>query len=107
MTPSLDQDQITRLRILHGEAVANKGGDFEIDCDESFRLAFMAAAPQLLDAAAQLAQLRAILDRVRPLEAAATPAPWNVVWTGQHDYDLAIAARNAMAEMLRVTGGQP
>jgi hypothetical protein len=89
MTPTPEQIQAARDRLADGDDLS------------------LADCQTLLDAAAQLAQLRAILDRVRPLEAAATPAPWNVVWTGQHDYDLAIAARNAVAEMLRVTGGQP
>jgi hypothetical protein len=115
--------------------------------DENKLLAF---ASEILDAAAQLAQLRAILDRVRPLEAAATPGPWTkgaasfdsieelagalyakwlcgpdavgecttvlagdvapcVPGTGpkrHENADLIAAARNAIAEMLRVTGGQ-
>ena len=103
------------------------------------------AVEQILDAAAQLAQLRAILEPLRALDAAAEPAPWHHFHDEGHSCDcgqiwskddllflphvdegcetpeerkaqlamrkpsgkLAVAARNAVAEMLRVTGGQP
>lgn len=59
---------IAALRRLHGEAVANKGGDFEIDTDEAFRIAFIEHAPALLDAAEERDRLRASLDVSRYVE---------------------------------------
>ena len=53
---------IAALRRLHGEAVANKGGDFEIDTDEAFRIAFIEHVPALLDAAEERDRLRAMKD---------------------------------------------
>ncbi len=134
---TLTPEQIAQLCAIHAEVIANRGGDFEVDCDEAFRVAFMEAAPRLLDAAAQLAQLRAILEQLRALEAEAAQAPWkpvsdfdgsdwlvcsvgtaddmrkwDVTTDGVHaselrggaeqDAKLISAARNAIAEMLRV-----
>lgn len=82
-------------------------------------------AVRLLDAAEQLARLTALLETLRPLEAAATDAPWSY-WPGYgispepgctlsldgdcddaeppDDTAFIIAARNALPEMLRVVG---
>jgi hypothetical protein len=68
----LTPEQIAELRLVqHGYMPS-----------VSLLLAAGRAVPELLDAAAQLAQLRAILERVRPLEAEATPTPWEVQGSG-------------------------
>ncbi len=54
MTVDLD-----RLDRLHAEAVSNKGGDFEVDTDEAFRIAMMEHYPALRD------ELRAARDLLR------------------------------------------
>lgn len=51
MATDLSEERMADLRRLHGEAVSNKGGDFEVDTDEAFRIAFMEWAPALLRAA--------------------------------------------------------
>jgi hypothetical protein len=57
MTHRID---IEKHRALHAEAVANAGGDFEVDTDEAFRLACMTDVPAMLD---ELEALRAVADR--------------------------------------------
>ena len=47
------------LRRLHAEAVSNAGGDFEVDCDEAFRIFCMKNVPALLDAAERCAAAEA------------------------------------------------
>ena len=49
------------LRRLHAEAVSNAGGDFEVDCDEAFRIFCMKNVPALLDAAERCAAAEAAL----------------------------------------------
>lgn len=53
---------IERLRRLHGLMLANAGGDFEVDCDEDFRLTCKATLPALLDVAEAAA--RSVIARV-------------------------------------------
>jgi hypothetical protein len=60
----------------------------------------------LQDSLKQLARLREILEPLRAMEGLDEPAPWKTLYVNSGTNKMLIAARNAIAEMLRVTGGK-
>jgi len=64
----MTEQRLVELSRLHAEAVVNKGGDFEIDTDEAFRIAMMEDAPKLIEDLRKLrAETSGLLDALSNL----------------------------------------
>ena len=86
------------LRRLHAEAVSNAGGDFEVDCDEAFRIFCMKNVPALLDAAERCAAAEAQAKAAGELLRAAKVARDRLIDTGSPKTAAALAAAIEAAE---------